>query len=269
MNRLSLFHALVSGLTKSEVNFEFRDDDSSNGTLYLFSVEKDGILTYGWGGKTDPEAYARGWIARLNSSQFLNSFNNVEISDGDTVDLYHVQNITSAWHYSRVLAGKDSASVNDEVELLLEQTTCTFSNGEIIENGLQPIENGEIVFNENSFYTGVNGKIKIILETNPPVVFSSENNAVLVKERVTTSAETFQCNQLSIYPNPVKNILNIKLDGIQKYDAKLTNLNGKVLAEKHSQSENSQIDMEIFSPGIYFLQVSRNNKTETFKIIKK
>lgn len=269
LNRLTLFHALVAGLTQSDVNFEFRDDDAANGMLYLHSIEKDGLFTRGWGGQIEPEAFARGWIARLNNSQFINSFNNIEISDGDTVDLYHVQDINSDWNYSRLLADKDSAVINDEIELTLEQTSCNYSNGEITENEFQPVENGVIIYNENSWFTGVNGKVTVLLETSPPAVFSSGTNAVLVKEKIPTSVEIIDYGQMIVYPNPVEHILNIKKDGIKKYNAKLTNLNGKVLAEKHSQSETLQIDMGICSPGIYFLQVVQNDKAEIFKIIKK
>jgi len=269
LNRLTLFHALVAGLTQANVNFEFRDDDAANGTLYLYSVENDGMYTYGWGGKTNPEAFARGWIARLNNSQFLNSFNNVEISDGDTVDLYHVQDITSSWIYTRLLAGKDSAFVNEEVELLLEQTNCNYSNGEVTENAFQPVENGEIILADNSWFTGADGKVNVLIETNPPVTFYSANNAVLIKERITTSANFHGFRNLKIYPNPVENLLTIDVDGFQGYSLKLTNLNGKVLKENFSQLGAIQIDMEVYSPGIYLLHVLQNDNSEIFKIIKK
>ncbi|HKL34613.1 MAG TPA: T9SS type A sorting domain-containing protein [Tangfeifania sp.] len=269
LNRLTLFHALVTGLTKSGVNFEFRDDDAANGTLYLYSVEKDGIFTYGWGGKTDPEAFARGWIARLNNSQFINSFNNVEISNGDTVDLYHVQDITSPWIYSRLLTNKDSATINDEVELFLEQTNCIYSNREITEYDWQPVKNGEIIHDDNSWFTGADGKINVRIETNPPLTFYSANNAVLIKERITTSAEISEFSQINVYPNPVENLLMIDGHGFQKYNLKLTNLNGKVLIKKHSQTGLIHLDMKVYSPGIYLLHVLQNGNFETFKIIKK
>ena len=269
LERLTLFHALAAGLQKTDVNFEFRDDDASNGMLYLYSVEVDGLFTYGWGGKTDLEDYTRGWFARLNSSQYLNNFNTIEISNGDTVDLYYVRDIKSPWNYSRLLTDKDSVSVNEEVELFLEQTICTFSDGEIIENDLQPVENGEIILAGNFWVTGANGKVKVLPEISPPVVFYSANNAVLVKERITTSAEFSEFRKLNIYPNPVENMLTIDSDGYQKYSLKLTNLNGKVLKENHFQLGATQIDMEFYSPGSYLLHVLQNAKTETFKIIKK
>jgi hypothetical protein len=269
LNRLTLFHALVAGLTRANVNFEFRDDDAANGTLYLYSVENDGIYTYGWGGKTEPEAKARGWISRLNNAQFINSFNNIEISDGDTVDLYHVPDISSEWNYSRLLADKDSAVINDEVELTLKQTTCNYSNGEVTENAFQPVENGEIIYDDDSWFTGSDGKVKVLLESNPPVVFYSANNAVMVKERVTTSTEISKLFKFSVYPNPVKNLLTVEPGEFQNYRLKLTNMNGKVLVENYNRPGIMQINMEVYSPGIYFLHVLQSGKTEIFKIIKK
>ncbi len=171
--------------------------------------------------------------------------------------------------YSRLLADKDSAIVNDEVELTVAQATCNYSNWEITESDWQPVENAEIILEDDSWFTGADGKVKILLENSPPVTFYSANNAVLVKEKVTTSAKISEFSQLKVYPNPVKNLLTIDAGGNQNYNLQLTNLNGKVLTETQNRFGFMQIDMELYSPGIYFLHISRNGKTGIFKIIKK
>ena len=269
LNRLSLFHALAAGLNKAEVNFEFRDDEAAAGNLYLHSVEKDGLFTRGWGGKTDPEAFERGWIARLNKSPFLNSFNNIEISNGDTVDLYHVQDITSPWVYSRLLPDKDSATVNEEIELLLEQTNCTFSNGEITENKLEPVANAEIKLDDELYFTESNGKVNVLLETSPPVVFSSGNNAVFLAQKITTGAPVTLLNKLKIYPNPVNDLLKISNDEAGEISLKMTDLSGKILYKKVVLNSSVEIDMSAYSSGIYLLNILRKSQRETSKIIKK
>ena len=269
LNRLTLFHALVAGLIKTEVNYEFRDDDAAKGALYLYSVEKDGVFTYGWGGKTDPEAFARGWIVRLNNAQFINSFSNIEISNGDTVDLYHVEDIASPWIYSRLLADKDSALANEEVELLLEQTNCTFSNGEITENKLEPVANAEIKLDDESYFTGSNGKVNVLLETSPPAVFTSGNNAVFLARKIITGAPVALLNKLKIYPNPVNDFLKISNDGAGEISFKMTDLSGKILYKKVVQSSSVKIDMSAYSSGIYLLHILRKSQTEISKIIKK
>ncbi len=78
INRHTLAHAIVEGLKKASVNFAFRDDTNSIGKLYLYFIENDGFFTYGWGGKTIPQPFAKAWIVRLNGHQYLNDFDTHE-----------------------------------------------------------------------------------------------------------------------------------------------------------------------------------------------
>jgi len=267
LDRLTLAHAMVAGLAKAGVDFKFRDDEASGGKLYLYSVETDGIFSYGWGGKTDPQRYASGWIARLNGNQFLNSFNEIEISDGDTLDLYHVSNITQPWNYSRLLANTDSAKRNDEIEILLEQTTCNFSDGEITESGFAPLKD-EQVYAGDIYFTGENGKVVFIIDTEPPITVSSGNNAVFIaKKTVTGIHEIFRKTQ--VYPNPVENELTIGGSEISKSKIELFSSTGQLLFTNEISTFPAKVDFSSFQPGIYYLVVTHQNGTETHKIIKK
>jgi hypothetical protein len=77
--------------------------------------------------------------------------------------------------------------------------------------------------------------------------------------------------ELSIYPNPVKNTLLLKIDDdIHKnYIYYLYNANGKLLESKNILGKNSNINMEYLKAASYFLKVTANQKEiKTFKIIK-
>ncbi|MGM0619902.1 MAG: T9SS type A sorting domain-containing protein [Bacteroidota bacterium] len=267
LTRLTLAHAMVAGLSKAGVDYNFRDDEASGGKLYLYSVETDGIFSYGWGGKADPESFARGWIARLNRNQFLNSFNEIEISDGDTLDLYHLSNITQPWNYSRLLTNTDSAKRNDEVEILLEQTTCIFSDGEITESGFVPVKN-EQVFAGDYFFTDENGKAVFTIDTDPPLTVSSGNNAVFIaKETITGIHEIFR--NIQVYPNPVENELTIGGTEISQSKIELFSSTGRLLFNNEISTFPAKVDFSSFHPGIYYLIVTHLHGTETHKIIKK
>jgi hypothetical protein len=230
-------------------------------------VENDGIFSYGWGGKTDPESFARGWIARLNGNQFLNSFNEIEILDGDTLDLYHVSTITQPWNYSRLLANTDSAKRNDEIEILLEQTTCNFSDGEITESGFAPLKN-EQVYAGDIYFTGENGKVVFIIDTEPPITVSSGNNAVFIaKKTVTGIHEIFR--RIQVYPNPVENELIIGGTELSKSKIEMFSSTGQLLFNNEISTFPAKVDFFSFQPGIYYLVVTHQNGTETHKIIKK
>ncbi|SHJ68130.1 Por secretion system C-terminal sorting domain-containing protein [Tangfeifania diversioriginum] len=267
LNRLTLAHAMVAGLSKVEVDFKFRDDEASGGKLYLYSVETEGIYSYGWGGKTEPESFARGWIARLNGNPFLNSFNEIEISDGDTLDLYHVSTITQPWNYSRLLTNKDSAKRNEEVEILLEQTTCNFFDGEITESGFAPLKNVQVSA-DDIYFTDESGKVVFIIDTEPPITVSSGNNAVFIAKKTITGIHEIS-QLIQVYPNPVENELTIGGTVISKSKIVLFSSTGQLLFNKEIFTFPAKVDFSSFQPGIYYLVVTHRQGTETCKIIKK
>jgi hypothetical protein len=73
---------------------------------------------------------------------------------------------------------------------------------------------------------------------------------------------------IDFFPNPVKNKLNIHTHA--KFVASVYRLSdqiGKTLKNGTIQDENTEIDLSMFSSGIYFLSID-NDKKEVFKIIK-
>ncbi len=73
---------------------------------------------------------------------------------------------------------------------------------------------------------------------------------------------------IDFFPNPVKNKLNIHTHA--KFVGSVYRLSdqiGKTLKNGTIQDENTEIDLSMFSSGIYFLSID-NDKKEVFKIIK-
>ena len=72
-------------------------------------------------------------------------------------------------------------------------------------------------------------------------------------------------NQFAIFPNPVKDILNIQLDGKLK-SVEIYNIHGQKLIT----ATQKQINISSLSSGIYLVRVEDDkNNTTTKKIIKK
>ena len=82
--------------------------------------------------------------------------------------------------------------------------------------------------------------------------------------------------QYSAYPNPVTDILILRIEGDLKtpYDVSLYDINGKLLEYKKTEGSETGIDMKELVPATYFLKVvqSQGNaspkEVKTFKIIK-
>ncbi|MEP6846915.1 MAG: T9SS type A sorting domain-containing protein [Panacibacter sp.] len=73
----------------------------------------------------------------------------------------------------------------------------------------------------------------------------------------------------SIYPNPVKNILNVKIasSGNNKVILPLTDLSGRLLQNKTTQISNGetivQLDVSHLAPGTFFLKIVCSDVCET------
>jgi hypothetical protein len=94
------------------------------------------------------------------------------------------------------------------------------------------------------------------------------NTRVNVVEGSTLSVGTFANSEFSIYPNPAKNVLNIKSnDSISMKDAFIYDLNGKLLLS--ISIENNSITVDSLSTGSYILILKdSNDKGYTQKFIK-
>ncbi|MCB0399686.1 MAG: T9SS type A sorting domain-containing protein [Winogradskyella sp.] len=70
-------------------------------------------------------------------------------------------------------------------------------------------------------------------------------------------------NKMSLYPNPTKDIINIKTKNLD-INVEIYDVTGKLILK----TKNTQIKVDNLTSGIYFLKLSDNNQTETHKFIK-
>lgn len=83
------------------------------------------------------------------------------------------------------------------------------------------------------------------------------------------SIEDESISSFKVYPNPVKDVLNIKTNATIDSVSVMNQLGQVVLELKGSSMENNKVDMSSFSNGLYFLTINAEGKSETVKFIKK
>ncbi len=106
---------------------------------------------------------------------------------------------------------------------------------------------------------------KIYFDSNPAII----TNTTQTEFVATLSAEEFENNNLSFYPNPVKDKLNLNLNdsgSIKSFT--VSDITGKQILTKNTSSANIEIDFSRFSKGIYFVKVTSVKSQKTIKIIK-
>ncbi len=71
------------------------------------------------------------------------------------------------------------------------------------------------------------------------------------------------------YPNPVEDFLNLPMENITKVE--IFGFDGSLVKSDYTPifGNKGRIDVSLFKPGLYFLQVLANGKTTTYKFIKR
>jgi DUF971 family protein len=74
---------------------------------------------------------------------------------------------------------------------------------------------------------------------------------------------------LEVYPNPVKNILTIRLSiAIPSANISITDINGRLIRTQKIENEITNIDVSALSTGLYLLKYFDDNHSSVSKFIK-
>ena len=78
----------------------------------------------------------------------------------------------------------------------------------------------------------------------------------------------FNSNDFAVYPNPVKNVLNLTSNLADISNVAVYNLLGQQVIAKPINASQGQIDMSSLPQGTYMVKVTANNQVKTMKVIK-
>ncbi len=85
------------------------------------------------------------------------------------------------------------------------------------------------------------------------------------------SAESFEANQITVFPNPSIGIFNIAFGNLNPNKIEVYDISGKLIMQKNKLDMNNNqtnIDLSNTSNGVYFVKISTENNTITKRIIK-
>ena len=72
----------------------------------------------------------------------------------------------------------------------------------------------------------------------------------------------------TLYPNPIKDVLTINLNGNNSYNYTILNLSGAIMFNGKIKNSPHHIKLNNLSSGIYFLKVTSEQGVEMRKIVK-
>ena len=148
-------------------------------------------------------------------------------------------------------------------DVTIEDIVVTGSNGNwyaTLANALantNPLPVGTVLVSGTTYFT-------VSVSTNGCI----SSTALAVTVSITLSAESFEIENLTFYPNPVENQLNITAsDMITKIE--VYNLIGQQIKSISNHSNIIQIDLSELSSSTYIIKVYSEQKNQTIKVIKK
>jgi len=114
-------------------------------------------------------------------------------------------------------------------------------------------------------YEGLTNIKKITSTTESDTFDANAFSITVIEKQSVLGIEVAEKLQFNIYPNPVKNY--IQIEGLQNIDeVSIYSLNGvKLLVIKNP---SSKINLDNLDPGMYFIKVESNNRTGFSKFIK-
>ncbi len=130
-------------------------------------------------------------------------------------------------------------------------------------------------FNTYSYgLTALNAETNIIFR----IVFISDGSVNQLGAKVddfvingVLSSESFEANQIAVFPNPSNGIFNIAFGNLDPNKIEVYDISGKLILQKNKlqvSDNQANIDLSNASNGVYFVKISTENNTITKRIIK-
>jgi hypothetical protein len=266
--------ARVAGeiLLRAGLSFSFRDDGAAGNQLYLYMVDDNGYFLYGWGGKRDPAAFARAWVTRLNGDNVLKGLDKTVVSNGDSVILYHVNNLLTEWILTGLSSTVTSSDSDNIINLFYWKASCSFDDkGNIIETIPVPYSGQNVQLAGNSagsLVTDENGRAAIRPASGAPWTIRAGNDAVLVSEGIVTNVNPKPGTALFIFPNPATDY--IKVSGSSEViTCTIYDLAGRICVREERLASDGIIFTSHLDSGVYIIEIEHINGVYRQKFVKR
>ena len=97
----------------------------------------------------------------------------------------------------------------------------------------------------------------------------SASKSVTVKKK-TTGVGNSTISDITVYPNPANNIVNIDFDGMMTNGCQIliANASGRIIFASKQTSDIMQIAVDDWAQGIYFIKITNKNESRIVKFVK-
>jgi hypothetical protein len=208
----------------------------------------------------------------INTIFYPNTITNVTSTLTNISGMYLCGPNTIVYDTSNVSQGGfscRSAFVSPSSTLVTNSWACAYYEVYFIKSG------GTIVFQSNTNNAGVNVYYEpgaVIIDNSPGVNIYSCSSITFPSVNCTQTGikENIFSNHIEIYPNPIKDKLNIDFNIIKTENIKLNifNLLSQIVYSIDKPNTKQEIDLSFLASGIYYLKIQDNSEQKVVKIIK-
>lgn len=281
VDHISLAHGIAALFEKIDlgVDVKFKDDEASDGALYLWKVPQEDNSSlnfiYGYGGNNSDESNSRVWLIKHNDHTFTRDLHQIEIHDEDEILVYHVQDSREEWTVKQLVLSKDTAKRNERIKISYQEEKCQFFSPGIIEllEGY-PIPNASLYLNGenlmeegNPLLTNSNGEAEFSISQQGQYQLSIGDQLAEITISNATRIEELNKPNIHVYPNPFEGSIhiespeNLAIDHLYIYNSQ-----GQLVKKLRGVSQHDLSDLE---SGIYLLQIMYPSGSFSKTILKR
>ena len=127
---------------------------------------------------------------------------------------------------------------------------------------------GDLTYENNEKFSVVlTNPLNALLGDLDSATCTIKNDDPLSPESQTNNRASFANSEIKLYPNPVKNELNVeRITG--NAELSIVDIQGKELIKTTAEYQTRTIDVKKLSPGVYYLRVESANGITTLKFVK-
>ena len=176
---------------------------------------------------------------------------------GNDIDYYKIE-LPTGRNYSINARLHDSYNSGNGQEYTVDAMFAYSTDGQNYSAGIDDVMDGNISMSGGTIYFAVTPYFSGMSGTYLLQIHINGNGGIGVDEDVVTS--------LILYPNPVKDILHVGCDNMQRYD--IFSVDGKLIKSSQTNNNEEAIDCSDLESGIYMLRITSNKGVVTRRIIK-
>lgn len=179
------------------------------------------------------------------------------IDAGLADELTHSTEAEASSVYSAAYDGDSPGNQWLEITVDVGETTTTFKVNDVVWAEYPGVPgDGNIMLGYMDFWGSVADAVS----------YAVYDNVKVLKEG--TGIADNKLERISIYPNPVTNVLSIDNISIDS-EISIMNLEGKQLHRQNAADSNVEIDLSTYPTGVYLLKVVNDNDVRVEKIVKR